>query len=155
MNLHQVFIILFLMKIWITFQLWDENFHIYNEFQSKRMQIHIDQGVNFSKLAKKISTFKSWGKLLLAHFACILAHCAASRFAQVPQTNELQYYFFFFSTNRKVYSVNIFKTQFIKLLLSKAVCAYNYGVTISFHPVETVEAGGGQNGDHDQGKQIL
>ena len=41
------------------------------------MHIHIDQGVNFSKLAKNIKIQKL-GKLLLAHFGCILAHCATA-----------------------------------------------------------------------------
>ena len=40
------------------------------------MHIHIDQGVSFSKLAKNIKIQKL-GKLLLPHFGCILAHCAA------------------------------------------------------------------------------
>ena len=43
------------------------------------MHIHIDQGVNFSELAKNIKIQKL-GKWLLAHFGCILAHCAAVRY---------------------------------------------------------------------------
>ena len=58
MNFHQVFIILFLIKCWIKFQLWDENFRIYNLFQRKILHTDIDQGVNFRKLAKKYQNSK-------------------------------------------------------------------------------------------------
>ena len=58
MNFHQVFIILFLIKCWIKFQLWDENFRIYNLFQRKMLHTDIDQGVNFRKLAKKYQNSK-------------------------------------------------------------------------------------------------
>ena len=79
MNFHQMFIILFLIKCSIKFQLWDENFRIYNLFQRKILHKHIDQGVNFRKLAKKNIKIQKLGKWLLAHFGCILAQKFASR----------------------------------------------------------------------------
>ena len=47
------------------------------------MHIHIDQGVSFTEqTCKKNIKIQKLGKLLLAHFGCILAHCAADRFCQ-------------------------------------------------------------------------